>query len=134
MRLYFDENFAPAIAHGFREFEKGRPSEGVDVFHLTDEFKRGTKDEIWLPQVASRHGCILTQDINIHRSGILWQLCQDNKIGIFFFNQARKHKFDYWGWTRKVFANWSEIKRIAKSEQRPFGYTIGSNNDKLRRL
>ena len=60
MRLYFDENFSPHLASAFRELEKGRPSDGFEVFHMTDEFPRGTPDEEWLTAIASRHGCVFT--------------------------------------------------------------------------
>ena len=131
MRLYFDENFATKLAHGFREFQTGRPSEDIEVLHLADEFGRGTPDEEWLPAVASRHGCVLTQDLNISRTRLLWQLCQENKVGIYFFRQPKKDKFDYWGWIAKVFEVWPEIKATAKASTRPFAYVVEPHKKKL---
>ena len=131
MRLYFDENFAPKLAHGFREFQAGRPSEEFEVFHLADEFARGTPDEEWLPAVASRHGCVLTQDLNISRTRLLWQLCQQNKIGIYFFRQPKSVKFGYWDWIAKILEVWPEIKSSAKISTRPFAFFVEPHRKKL---
>jgi PIN like domain len=131
MRLYFDENFAPQLVRGFHEFERGRPSEGIEVRHLTDEFARGTPDEEWLPGLASRHGCVLTQDLNISRTRLLWQLCEQNRIGIFFFRQPKKRKLDYWGWITKVFEVWPEIKGASKERSRPFAFVVEPHKAKL---
>jgi hypothetical protein len=43
--------------------------------------------------VASKHGVVLTQDLNIHRTRAQWDLCRMNKIGVFFFKPPRA------GWT-----------------------------------
>ena len=67
MRIYFDENFSPRVAAGMREFQNPRPSEGVTVIWNPDEFEKGAQDEDWIPQVAAKHGIVLTQDLNIHR-------------------------------------------------------------------
>ena len=71
MRIYFDENFSPYLARAFRELEKGRPGDGIEVIHMTEEFERGTPDEEWLPAIAMKHGCVLTQDLNIQRTKLL---------------------------------------------------------------
>jgi hypothetical protein len=131
MRLYFDENFSQHLANGFKAFQQGRLAEDIEVYHLTEEFPRGTKDEIWLPGIAQRHGCILTQDVNIHRTQLLWELCTDNKIGVFFFRPPKKKKYDYWGWATKVFAMWPYIKNAAKDTPRPFAFYIEDSKSKL---
>lgn len=131
MRLYFDENFSHHLADGFKSFQLGRPAEGIEVLHLTEEFDRGTPDDIWLPGVAQRHGCVLTQDVNIHRSRILRQLCTDNKIGIFFFRPPKKLKFTYWEWVEKVLEMWTPIKDAAKSRPKPFAFYIEPSKSKL---
>lgn len=75
MRIYFDENFSHRIASGMSEFQKARQSENVSVIWSPDEFERGAADEEWIPQVASKHGVVLTQDLNIHRTRAQWDLC-----------------------------------------------------------
>jgi PIN like domain len=67
MRIYFDENFSPHLVAGIRAIQKGRPSDGVMVASVEEEFGRGAPDDIWIPGVAIRYGIALTQDLNIHR-------------------------------------------------------------------
>ena len=43
-----------------------------------------------IPKVASKHGVVLTQDRNIHRTRAQWELCQQNKLGVFFFRAPKR--------------------------------------------
>jgi hypothetical protein len=123
MRIYFDENFSHRIASGMREFQSARPSEGVMIVWCPDEFGAGASDEDWIPKVASKHGIVLTQDQNIHRTRAQWELCQQNKLGVFFFKPPRVG-WDHWVIVREVVNRWEEIKRIASIRKRPFGFVV----------
>ena len=90
MRLYFDENFSPSLVAGMRALQDGRKGEGVTVCSVEDEFGRGSADEDWIPAIAGKHGVVITQDTNIHRTRAQWQLCHENKIGIFFFKPPKQ--------------------------------------------
>lgn len=129
MRIYFDENFSHRIASGMREFQDAKPSEGISVIWAPDEFGKGAKDEEWIPLVASKHGIVLTQDINIHRTRAQSDLCRQNKIGIFFF-KAPKQGWSHWVIVREVVSRWEEIKLLAK-QQRPFGFMIDPRKKKI---
>jgi PIN like domain len=97
MRIYFDENFSPHLVAGIRAIQKGRPSDGVMVASVEEEFGRGAPDDIWIPGVAIRYGIALTQDLNIHRVRAQWELCKTNKIGVFFFKPPKRSKaWGYW--------------------------------------
>lgn len=133
MRIYFDENFSHRIAAGMREFQAPRRSEGVEVIWSPDEFGRGSKDEDWIPKVASKQGIILTQDLYIHRTKAQWELCQRNKVGVFFFKPPRGG-WDHWIIVREVVNRWEEIKRFATSGRRPFGWVVESRRKQLRKL
>lgn len=133
MRIYFDENFSHRIASGMSEFQKARPSENVSVIWCPVEFERGAADEEWIPQVASKHGVVLTQDLNIHRTRAQWDLCQQNKIGVFFFKPPRAG-WDHWVIVREVVNRWEEIKRIASEQKRPFGFIVEPRGKKMSRL
>ena len=133
MRIYFDENFSHRIASGMGEFQKARPSENVSVIWCPDEFERGADDEEWIPQVASKHGVVLTQDLNIHRTRAQWDLCQQNKIGVFFFKPPRAGCY-HWVIVREVVNRWEEIKRIASEQKRPFGFIAEQRSKKISRL
>lgn len=125
MRICFEENFSHRIAAGMREFQAARRSEGVEVIWSPDEFGRGSKDEDWIPKVASKQGIILTQDISIHRTKAQWELCQRNKVGVFFFKPPRGG-WDHWIIVREVVNRWEEIKRLTTSGKRPFGWLVES--------
>src|SRR5690625_5941979 len=74
MRIYFDENFSPALISGLKRIQDGRRSEGIDVCSVKEEFGQGCRDEEWIPEIAKRHGVIITQDLNINRTRAQWQL------------------------------------------------------------
>lgn len=133
MRIYFDENFSHRIASGMREFQEARRSEGVTVIWNPDEFEQGAADEDWIPMVASKHGVVLTQDLNIHRTRAQWELCRRNKIGVFFFKPP-KAGWDHWMIVREVVNRWEEIKLLADSQRRPFGYVVEHRKTKMRPL
>lgn len=129
MRIYFDENFSRRIASGMREFQDARPNEDTSVIWTPDEFGKGAQDEDWIPLVASKHGVVLTQDLNIHRTRAQWELCRQSKIGIFFFKPP-KAGWDHWVIVREVVKRWEEIKQLAK-QKRPFGYVIEQRKKKI---
>jgi hypothetical protein len=133
MRIYFDENFSLRIASGMREFQSGNRSEEIEVIWCPDEFGRGAQDEDWIPKVASKKGVIITQDMNINRVRAQWDLCQENKVGLFFFKPP-KAGWNYWIIVKEVVNRWEEIKRTARSSKRPFGYVIEVRKNSMSRL
>lgn len=133
MRIYIDENFSHRIARGMGEFQSARPSEGVSVTWCPDEFGRGAADEEWIPKIASKRGVVLTQDVEIHRTKAQWELCQQNKIGVFFFKAPRKG-WNHWMIVREVVNRWEEICRCSAVTTRPFGWVIEPSRTKMRRL
>ena len=130
MRIYFDENFSKQLVYGIGEFQKGRRSEDIEVIYIPDEFGRGSPDDEWIPKVAQRHGCVITQDINISRTPMLWDLCKENKIGVFFFRQPKRNKYTYWLWVEEVMKHWQEIKDSSKNIDRPFSCFFEPNKKK----
>lgn len=134
MRIYFDENFAPHLVAGMRSFQDGRKSEGITVSSIAEEFERGAEDELWIPAVASRHGVALTQDLNIHRARAQWELCLQNKIGVFFFRPSKQCGWNYWQIVQLVVRLWPELMRAAKETKKPFGFVIDANKPKLKSL
>jgi len=94
---------------------------------------RGAADEEWIPKIASKRGVILTQDVEIHRTKAQWELCQQNKIGVFFFKAPRKG-WTHWMIVREVVNRWEEICRSSATTTRPFGWVIEPSRAKMRRL
>ena len=136
MKIYFDENFSRHLVAGMKAFQEGRRSEGVDVSWNPDEFGRGCPDEDWIPVVAQRHGVIVTQDTNIHRTKAQAELCRQNKVGIIFLKPPKKQDSGNWGYwpiIELIIRNWAEIKETAK-EPRPFAYVIEPGKSKWTKL
>ena len=103
----------------------------MTVASVEDEFGRGAADEVWIPGVAGRHGVALTQDLNIHRVRAQWELCKANKIGVFFFNSKA---WSYWEIAQLVIRHWPEIKSLAASRSRPFGFVVELKKSKFSEL
>lgn len=134
MRIFFDENFSHFLSKGISHFQEGRRSEDVEVFHIAEFFDRGIADDKWIPKVASMHGIVITQDLNIHRTRYLKELCDTNKIGIFFFKPPSKKGYMYWEWVVQVVNKWDEIKKISKNTNRPFSFQIKPRTTKFIQL
>lgn len=133
MRIYFDENYSPHLVEGMRAFQEGRKSEGVVVTSIRAEFGQATADEDWIPQVASRHGTAITQDLNIHRTRAQWELCMANKLGIFFIKPP-KQGWGYWQIVQLIVRMWPEFMQVGRETTKPFGYVIEATRPKLKRL
>ena len=134
MRIYFDENFSPALVAGLKAFQEGRPSEGVTVCSVIEEFDRGAVDEIWIPGIASRHGIAITQDLNINRTRAQWELCRSNKIGIIFIKPPKKDGWGYWPIIQFIVKLWPELKTQAAQAPKPFGFMVEFNSSKFHPL
>lgn len=133
MRIYFDENFSPALVEGLRRIQEGRRSDDVTVCSVIEEFGRGSPDEVWIPGIASRHGVVITQDLNIHRTRAQWELCRINKVGVIFIKPPQRG-WAYWDIVRLVVRWWPEISQLAKNSERPFGAYIEHDSSKIKPL
>jgi len=133
MRFYFDANFSPHFIKGLGAIQDGRKSDDVTVHSVAEEFGQSSPDEEWIPRVASRHGIVITQDINIHRAQAQWALCQANKIGIFFF-QPPKSGWDYWFIVQLIIRRWAEMTSLARGRKKPFGYIVKANKHRMSKL
>jgi hypothetical protein len=133
MRIYFDENFSPHLIQAMAALQAGRRSEDVQVHSIAQEFGKGCPDENWIPAVAQQHGVAVTQDTNIHRMRGQWELCQANKVGVFFFEPA-KAGWNYWVIVELLIKWWPRIKDAARNQKRPFGRVISVSRSKWEEL
>ncbi len=131
MRIYFDENFSPALVDGLRRIQEGRRSDDITVCSVSEEFTRGAPDETWIPGVASRHGVVVTQDINVNRTRAQWELCRVNKIGVFFVRPPKKG-WSYWQIVQLIIRLWPKISELAHETTRPFGFYIEHDSTKIK--
>jgi len=134
MKIFFDENFSPYLARGFSEFQNGRKIEDVDVHHVAEYFGRGADDNVWIPRIAQMHGVVITQDLNIHRTRYLFQLCLEYKLGVFFFKPPKKKSYKYWEWIEQVLKRWTLIKDYSRDTNKPFSYLITPDSVKPQSL
>ena len=131
MKIFFDENFSPKIAKALNELQL--PHDGIEVLSIAEEF-RGVADELWISEIAKRHGVVISQDFNIYKTIHQKELLVKNKIGFIFFCQPRKNQYKYWDWIKLIINNWEEIKIIAKSESKPFVHQKKSTCNKIKKL
>jgi len=130
VRVFFDENFSPHLSRGLGVIQDGRKAEGVQVLSVKDHFGQGAKDDVWIPAIARMHGVVLTQDINIHRTKYLHELCQDFALGMFFFRPPKKTPYTYWQWVDTVMRQWASIKELSKSSSLPFAFVVTPRSSK----
>ena len=81
--------------------------------------------------MAKRHGVIITQDLNIHRTRAQWELCQAHKVGVFFFKSPKEPGWSYWDIIRLVMKWWDVIKSQSRETTRPFGRVVETNKSKI---
>ena len=119
MNLVFDEGFSPRLSTALRELEQGH-DEGVVVKHITEVVERGTPDEEWIPKIASIHGIIISQDLNIAKTKALNSICDKHNLSLILFKQPKKRSHSYWEWVEVVISKWRTLKDRIKWERKRF--------------
>ena len=103
MRFFFDNNLAPRLAHGFREFVAGEH----EIIHLRDRFPAATADVEWMKTLASEAGwVVISGDVHIGKNPheiAAWKAAGHT---IFFLKS---------GWTNIPF--WEQVRKLAKCFQ-----------------
>lgn len=122
MKIFFDENFSKYLTAGISELQKGLKHESIEVHHIAEYFKKGIKDEDWIPKVAQMHAVVITQDTKIARTSSLWKLCKDYKLGIFFVKPPKT--FTYWDWVQFMIKKWNRIKESSNNSNKPYAFRI----------
>jgi hypothetical protein len=125
MIIYIDENMPPTLAAGLnvlQEPENIRSGIFVEVKSIKTVFGKGAKDEEWIPLAGKQEACVITQDYNIQRTRHQKALCEENKLGLFFFRPPSKTGYSYWQMVELCIANWQQIVKIAAKEVKPFAY------------
>lgn len=103
MRFFFDNNLAPRLAHGFREFVAGEH----EVVHLRDRFSADTSDVEWMKSLASEPGwVVISGDVRIGKNPHEIAAWKATGHTIFFLKS---------GWTNIPF--WEQVRKLAKCFQ-----------------
>jgi hypothetical protein len=134
MKFYFDENITPQIARALAILQEPRQQENVEVHTIRGAFGKGAPDEEWIPKVAAEDGIVVTQDMNIHRTRHQRELYRQHGLGVVFFKPPSKNGYSYWEMIEKLIEAWPQIKKIGKSERKPFAFIIKPRSKKVERL
>ncbi len=99
MKLFFDNNLAPQLAHGFQAFVKGEHA----VVHLRDKFAANTPDIEWMGRLATEPGwVVISGDIRIGRNPHEVRAWRNAGHTLFFLKP---------GWTQINF--WEQVQKLA---------------------
>lgn len=134
MIIYIDENLAPLLSEGFNLLQKPlnfNLKEKIEVKSIKKEFGQGALDEDWIPKLEKGKDCVITQDYNINRIREQRQLCEQYKVGMFYFRPPSKTGFTYWDMLKMLVKHWPEIIKKATKEKRPFAFKVTSKSTKL---
>lgn len=84
---------------------------------------RRVPDEDIIPSIGKEKGILITKDINIHRTRLQYDLCQEHNLGIFFISMP-KGMDKHWKIVKSLINHWEDIIRIIEKEKLPFAYRI----------
>lgn len=114
--FFLDENMPRRLAEALRE------QLGENATHLYDHFGRaGVLDPEVLRFVGERQWVLVTRDRKIMRRPHERCVIQEMGIGAFFLKDSLH---DLCSITRAVIHNWPEMKRHARTRQRPFALLL----------
>jgi hypothetical protein len=120
--IYIDENLSEYVADALNSLNKGHfPS--VLVHSTKIKFGKGQPDEMIIPFLGSSNGIMITKDINIHKTRLQYQLCEQHGLGIFFL-KMQKGLDKHWEIVKLLINSWEEIIEKVAKEKKPFGYEI----------
>ena len=123
VRFLFDAHLPPGLVEALTVL--GEPAE-----HVNGIFAPGTPDETWIRYAGERDWCIVTRDVNITRKPHEAAALREAGVGIFFLPGKRSPNLCLV--IQTVIRHWPEIKRVARSERRPFQFQVGERQ--VRRL
>ena len=120
--IYFDENLSHYWAQAFDLLSKVH-FPNISVQHTSVRFGRGTADEIIIPAIGQEGGVLLTMDLNIQRTRLQNQLCEEHKLGAFFLKMP-KGKGNSWEIIKVLTTNWEYIVDKTQNERHPFAFLL----------
>lgn len=90
------------------------------------------KMKIIIPAIGNSDGIMITKDLNINRTRLQYQLCEQYMLGIFFL-KIPKGLDRHWEIIKLLINSWEEILDKIAKEKKPFGYEIPLRG-KMRKL
>jgi len=96
---------------------------GESAQHVNQIFAPGTPDETWIRYAGERRWCIVSRDLNIRRRHHELAALREFAVGAFFLLPGRRSP-DLCKIIQTVVRHWPGMKRVARTEPRPFQYEI----------
>jgi hypothetical protein len=131
IEIYLDENLSEYVADALNFLNKGY-FQNFQVYSTKTKIGKGKPDEEIIPTIGKTNGIIITKDLNIHRTRLQYQLCEEYDIGIFFL-KFPKGLDKHWEIVKLLINSWEEILTKIQAERRPFGYEVPVRG-KMRKL
>ena len=122
MEVFLDENLSEYVADALNSLNKGYFND-VIVHSTKIKFGKGQPDKVIIPSIGNQNGILITKDLNIHKTRLQYQLCEQFKIGVFFL-KLQKGLDKHWEIVKLLINSWEEILEKMTKEKRPFGYEI----------
>ena len=120
--IYFDENLSHYWAEAFDLLSRV-PFAEISVKHTSEKFGRGTADEVIIPSIGDDASILITKDLNINRTRLQAQLCEQHKLGAFFIKMP-KGQDTAWEIVKVLVQNWQYIVEKALREKPPFAFRL----------
>lgn len=100
MKLFFDNNLSPKLAHGLRAMAEPEH----EVIHLKDKFAPNTEDAVWMKAIAGdKAWVIITADVRIGRNPHEVRAWKEAGHTVFFLKP---------GWLNLTF--WEQANKFTK--------------------
>lgn len=123
--IYFDENMSEYWAEALDLLSK-KDFMDVCVKSTKFVFGIGAADEEIIPKIGNEGGILITKDLNIHRTRLQAQLCEEHKVGVFFLKMP-KGQDKQWEIVKLLVYNWEDIVSKTNKEKRPFSFRFKPN-------
>jgi hypothetical protein len=121
IRVLIDENLSEYFAEGLNSLQKPLDNK-IELISLAKQFKKGVKDEDWIPKWGKQDGIFITQDINIALTRHQSQLLEQYGMGAFFLKAPNNSL--YWQRVEIMVRHWMEIADIILTKRKPYNYLI----------
>jgi hypothetical protein len=122
IEIFLDENLSEYVADALNFLNKGYFN-NITVISTKIKFGKGAPDETIIPTIGKSKGILITKDINIHKTRLQYQLCEEHKLGVFFL-KMQKGLDKHWEIVKLLINSWEEILEKVEKEKLPFGYEI----------
>ena len=124
MKFVFDENLSRSLVSGLHGF-------GENVNYLTEFYKTGTADHIWLKRLGDEGWFAITQDKRLRRRPIENEAIKKYKVGVFVL---RGTNMSHWDIILQVIKAWRKIKKYAAETEVPFVYHIDRYGARIEKM